>query len=373
MFDERNQMTDTKLKPQGVNSLASPEMLKIENVGLRYGDVTALDEINLDVCAREFVALLGPSGCGKTSLLRSIAGFNLPQEGRIVLNGKDVADLQPRQRNIGIVFQNYALFPHMTVRKNVGFGLECRRLSTSEIDTRSLAALDKVRLAEFADRRPRELSGGQQQRVALARAIAFEPSLLLLDEPLGALDKQLRSRMQFELKELQRSLGITAIFVTHDQDEAVAMADRIVVMRDGRIQQIATPYELFARPATAWVGKFIDAGNLLSGEVRADGDRWSVQLPGGFTAGAKAPTGVDRARAKLLLPAHHLEVTTTPEATPYRVVSIRPNGMALDLLIACGELQLRAQLPINRLGDFDVGDSVRLAAAPGGGTWLPDD
>jgi len=351
----------------------SGEILKIENVGLRYGDVVALDDINLNIDAREFVALLGPSGCGKTSLLRSIAGFNSPQKGRIVLKGKDVVDLQPRQRNIGIVFQDYALFPHMTVRKNVGFGLECRRMSAGEIEARSMAALDKVRLAELADRRPKELSGGQQQRVALARAIAFEPSLLLLDEPLGALDKQLRSRMQFELKELQRSLGITAIFVTHDQDEAVAMADRIVVMRDGRVQQVATPSALFARPATAWVAEFIDAGNLLSGEVCADGNTWSVQLPGGFTPGAMAPTAVDRKRAKLLLPAHQLEVVATTEASPYRLASIRPNGMALDLLIACGELRLRAQLPVSRRDEFEVGASVRLAATPGGGLWLPDD
>lgn len=371
MFDDTNRMTIPDFKGSKVNHLESPEMLKIENVGLRYGDVTALEDINLDVDAQEFVALLGPSGCGKTSLLRSIAGFNTPQDGRIILEGRDVADLAPRDRNIGIVFQNYALFPHMTVRKNVRFGLECRPLSADVIDARTMAALDKVGLATFADRRPRELSGGQQQRVALARAIAFEPSLLLLDEPLGALDKQLRSRMQFELKELQRSLGITAIFVTHDQDEAVAMADRIVVMRDGRVQQIAKPSDLFARPATAWVAEFIDAGNLLAGEVRVDGNTWSVQLPGGFTPSAPSPESVDREHARLLLPAHMLGVTAASEPSPYRLVSIRPNGMALDLVISCDDLQLRAQLPIARISDFAVGDHVRLAAAPDAGTWLP--
>ncbi|MBB3064332.1 ABC transporter ATP-binding protein [Limibacillus halophilus] len=373
MFDDQGQVPEGCWQHSATELRSAPDMLRIEQLSLRYGDVVALDNIKLEVGANEFIALLGPSGCGKTSLLRVIAGLNVPQDGRIVLNGKDVANLPPRHRNIGIVFQNYALFPHMTVRQNVAFGLECRRLTKPEISTRAMAALEKVRLAELADRRPKALSGGQQQRVALARAIAFEPSLLLLDEPLGALDKQLRTRMQFELKELQRSLGITAMFVTHDQDEAVAMADRIVVMRDGKIQQIATPSELFSMPATAWVAEFIDAGNLLSGSTRVEGGKWIVQLPGGVEIEGAAPDGVDRETAKLLLPAHSLEVFPSKEDSAYRLVSMRPNGMALDLVIACGELQFRAQLPVGRAAEFVTGAPVRLTAAPDAGTWLPGD
>ena len=227
----------------------------------------ALKGIDLAVAKGEFVALLGPSGCGKTSLLRTIAGFVQPQRGAVRLNGRDVAGLPPRQRNIGIVFQSYALFPHMTVLQNVLFGLECRRVRKAAAASRAAQALELVGLTTFADRRPKQLSGGQQQRVALARAIVIEPDLLLLDEPLGALDKQLRVQMQTELKALQRRLGVTAVFVTHDQEEAMSMADRIVVMRDGTIAQTAAPETLFASPNSAWVCEFVGAGNLAA---RAD-------------------------------------------------------------------------------------------------------
>ena len=211
--------------------------LAVAGVHVRYGGVAALNGVDLDVARGEFVALLGPSGCGKTSLLRVVAGFVHPDQGAVRLNGRDVAGLPPRSRNIGIVFQSYALFPHMSVLDNVLFGLQSRKVPPAAAAARARDALDLVGLAAFAGRRPKQLSGGQQQRVALARAIVIEPDLLLLDEPLGALDKQLRVQMQTELKSLQRRLGVTAVFVTHDQEEAMSMADRIVVMRDGAIAQ----------------------------------------------------------------------------------------------------------------------------------------
>ena len=249
-------------------SVAEPA-LSVAGLHVAYGGVAALRGIDLDVAAGEFVALLGPSGCGKTSLLRTIAGFVQPARGVVRLLGRDVADLPARARNIGIVFQSYALFPHMTARDNVLFGLQCRNVPRSEARARADQALDLVGLGTLGDRRPRQLSGGQQQRVALARAIVIEPALLLLDEPLGALDKQLRVQMQTELKALQRRLGVTAVFVTHDQEEAMSMADRIVVMRDGAVAQVDTPERLFRAPRSAWVCEFVGGGNLLRGALAA--------------------------------------------------------------------------------------------------------
>jgi ABC-type Fe3+/spermidine/putrescine transport system ATPase subunit len=348
--------------------------LQIESLELYYGDFPALLDIDLDVQAGEFIALLGPSGCGKTSLLRSVAGFNIPQNGRIVLNGRDVADSPPRSRNIGIVFQSYALFPHMTALQNVAFGLECRHMPKAKVEERARGALDKVHLGDFADRRPKELSGGQQQRVALARAIVIEPDLLLLDEPLGALDKQLRLKMQYELKELQRSLGITAIFVTHDQEEAVAMADRIVVLRDGRIQQIASPDELFAQPANAWLAEFIDAGNLLSGPptVQPNGN-WSAKLSDTIEFSAPMQKGVEQKTASLLIPQHQLQVTLATSPTPFKISHLKPSGLTTTADIRWEAGYLRAQLSAEDALCLSVGASVHLAAAPGAGLWLAGD
>jgi ABC-type Fe3+/spermidine/putrescine transport system ATPase subunit len=268
--------------------------LELRDVHLRYGSAHALRGVSLKVDPGEFVALLGPSGCGKTSLLRSIAGFSHPQNGHILIGPKDVVTVPPRDRNIGLVFQSYALFPHMNALDNVRFGLETRRVPDKEARDRARATLDLVGLAGFDDRRPAQLSGGQQQRVALARAIVIEPDILLLDEPLAALDKQLRVQMQTELKSLQRKLGVTTVFVTHDQEEALAMADRIVVMRDGRIEQVAPPMRLFAEPTNSWVGEFVGAGNILGGEIVA-GDsgsaiavapNWRIPLPEAATSSA---------------------------------------------------------------------------------------
>ena len=245
--------------------------LAIENIHLWYDQFHALRGINLSLEQGQFLALLGPSGCGKTSLLRSIAGFTHPQNGSIMISGKNVVSLKPRERNLGMVFQQYALFPHMSAAENVAFGLKCRKRSRSDIEERVKNTLEMVGLSHLADRMPRQLSGGQQQRVALARSLIIEPDVLLLDEPLGALDKKLRIQMQTELKAIQQRLNVTAIFVTHDQEEAMAMADTIAIMREGEIEQIGSPAEIFSAPETVWAANFVGSGNVLNGKLIANG------------------------------------------------------------------------------------------------------
>ena len=240
-----------------------PPLLAVRAVSKRYGRLAALDHVSLDIGQGEFVALLGPSGCGKTTLLRSIAGFVTPDDGRIEIDGADVTALPPYKRPLNTVFQNYALFPHMTVAENVGYGPARRGMTKADIVRAVSEALALVGLEGFEARRPIELSGGQQQRVALARAIINRPRLLLLDEPLGALDLKLRKQMQLELKRLQARLGITFVFVTHDQEEAMTMADRIVVMNAGRIEQIGPAGEIYTRPRSRFVAEFIGEANLI--------------------------------------------------------------------------------------------------------------
>lgn len=238
--------------------------LDISAIGMRYGENTILDGINLSVAKGEMHVLLGPSGCGKTTLLRSIAGLVQPDRGSIQLAGRAIEKLHPKDRGIGMVFQHYALFPNMTVRQNLAFGLEQRRLSRKLIDDKIDAVLEIVSLSDKADARPRQLSGGQKQRVALARALVLEPSLLLLDEPLSALDAQIRKRLRDELKRIQRQTGLTSILVTHDQDEALSLGDRISVMNKGCIAQTASGSEIFYRPADLFVAKFIGNTNILA-------------------------------------------------------------------------------------------------------------
>jgi putative spermidine/putrescine transport system ATP-binding protein len=248
---------------------ASPASIRLEAVSKCYaGVINAVDAVSLDIGAGEFFALLGPSGCGKTTTLRLIAGFETPDHGRIVVGGRDVTDLPVHRREMGMIFQSYALFPHRTVAENVGFGLRMRRLARQEIDKRVARALAQVALSGLERRRPGQLSGGQQQRVALARAIVTRPPVLLCDEPLGALDRKLRQQMQIELKLLQKDLGLTLVFVTHDQEEALAMSDRIAVMKAGRIEQIGVPAEIYERPRTRFVADFIGEINLIDGTWR---------------------------------------------------------------------------------------------------------
>jgi iron(III) transport system ATP-binding protein len=245
--------------------------VRVENVDLSYGANHVLKDVNLAIAPGELFALLGPSGCGKTTLLRLIAGFNQADQGRVLIGSEDISHLPPWKRDIGMVFQSYALWPHMTVRRNVAFGLEERRLPRAEIDRRVYETLDLVGLRHLADRRPSQLSGGQQQRVAVARTLAIEPKVLLLDEPLSNLDAKLRVQVRRELRDLQQRLGITTIFVTHDQEEANTISDRIAVINEGVVQQVGTPMALYERPANLFVANFLGTANILTGEIIGSG------------------------------------------------------------------------------------------------------
>ena len=240
--------------------------LTFERITHRFGDFTAVREIDIEIAGGELVALLGPSGCGKSTLLRIVSGFIAQSEGRVLFDGEPVDHLPPNRRGVGIVFQNYALFPHITVRENVAYGLEAQRWPRAKIAPRVEEMLALVHMTPFGERLPRQLSGGQQQRIALARCLAVDPKMLLLDEPFGALDKNLRLDMQIEVKRLQRETGITAILVTHDQEEALSMADRIAVMNRGAIEQVATPTEIYDRPRTLFVNQFVGTTNLIARE-----------------------------------------------------------------------------------------------------------
>jgi putative spermidine/putrescine transport system ATP-binding protein len=241
--------------------------LEIQGVKKDYGGTTVVQDFNLEVKAGEFVSFLGPSGCGKTTVLRMVAGFETPSAGAIVIGGKDVTSLKPNQRNIGMVFQAYALFPNLTVAQNIGFGLKVAGVPRAEADARVAEMLDTIRLPEFGGRYPYQLSGGQQQRVALARALAPKPKLLLLDEPLSALDAKVRVSLREEIRSIQKKLGITTVFVTHDQEEALSVSDRIVVMYGGKAEQTGTPFEIYNRPATRFVANFVGTLNVLEGTV----------------------------------------------------------------------------------------------------------
>jgi putative spermidine/putrescine transport system ATP-binding protein len=249
---------------------AAPPAIALEGLAKTFDNgVRAVDDVTLDIREGEFFSLLGPSGCGKTTTLRMLAGFEAPTAGRIRVHGRDLTDVPAHKRNMSMVFQNYALFPHRTVDENVAFGLRMRKTPAAEIARRVTDALRMVALEGLGARRPGQLSGGQQQRVALARALVLEPEVLLCDEPLGALDKKLRQAMQFELKELQRKIGVTLVYVTHDQEEALAMSDRIAVMASGRLAQVGPPAEIYDRPATRFVAEFIGEANLFEGRAEA--------------------------------------------------------------------------------------------------------
>ena len=241
--------------------------IRFENLTKRFGNFTAVDNLTLDIYEREFFSLLGPSGCGKTTLMRMLAGFDEPTEGRILLQGKDISGVPPYRRPTNMMFQSYALFPHMTVEKNIAFGLEQDKLSKGEISARVEEMLKLVKLETFAKRKPNQLSGGQRQRVALARSLAKRPKVLLLDEPLGALDKKLREETQFELMDIQTNLGLTFLIVTHDQEEAMTVSDRIAVMDKGVIMQVATPAEIYEAPNSRYVADFIGDINIIEGTI----------------------------------------------------------------------------------------------------------
>jgi putative spermidine/putrescine transport system ATP-binding protein len=342
--------------------------LDVLGLGVRYGAFTALDAVDLSVRAGEILALLGPSGCGKTTLLRTVAGFVRQNAGRVLIDGAAIDDLPPNRRRVGIVFQNYALFPHMSVAENVAYGLKARGEAKTRIAARVAELLEMVQLSALRDRRPAQLSGGQQQRVALARALAIEPSILLLDEPFAALDRSLRLDMQIEIKRLQRQLGLTAILVTHDQDEAMSVADRIAVMRRGRIEQLGTPVELYDRPRTLFVAGFIGTTNRLPCVVEGAAEGMAaIRLPDGtaLRVAAEAPPPPGPALLTVRPEQLVLRDEGAPGAFPVEL------GLALPL---GGQVIREARLPDGtalrltepRLGAIrDLGARAFCALAPG--------
>ncbi|MFT6763357.1 MAG: spermidine/putrescine transport system ATP-binding protein [Candidatus Aldehydirespiratoraceae bacterium] len=319
---------------------SSDHVIELRKVRKTFGDFVAVEEANFTIREGEFFAMLGPSGCGKTTTLKMIAGFEQPTAGQVILNGEDVSRVPPYKRNVNTVFQQYALFPHMTVADNVRFGPRSKKRSKVDYEASVTEMLDIVRLGDFASRKPAQLSGGQQQRVALARALVNYPSALLLDEPLAALDLKLREAMQFELKRIQRDVGITFVFVTHDQGEALTMSDRIAVMSEGRVEQIGTPEEIYNSPATLFVAGFIGSANLLPGEVRGlDGDDVVVELTSGATV--RARTSGDHQLddpVSLMLRPERLRASAEPSANGRSIV-----GTVTDLVFqgATARLGLR--------------------------------
>jgi len=316
---------------------ARSHRVRLENVSHRFQDFTAVSNINMDIAGGELVALLGPSGCGKSTLLRIISGFIRQSEGRVLFDDDAVDPLTPSERGVGIVFQNYALFPHMTIAENVAYGLQAQRWPKEKIGGRVQEMLALVHMSEFSERKPRQLSGGQQQRVALARCLAVDPKVLLLDEPFGALDKNLRLDMQIEVKRLQRRYGITTILVTHDQEEALSMADRIAVMSRGRIEQVSSPTEIYDRPQTLFVNEFVGSTNLLPGRlVTAPSGGTAVQLE----AGATLPVA-DR---------------KSLQSGSSVVLSIRPEQLRIHAAPAAGDLAavVNAVMPLGAHVVYDV-------------------
>jgi len=287
--------------------------VSLSNITKRFGAVSALDGVSLDIADGELVALLGPSGCGKTTLLRVLAGLEMPDGGSIMVDGRIITNVAPEARRVGMMFQSYALFPHMSVAQNLAFPLRMRRVPMREHAGRVEQALGLVRLEGFGARHPHQLSGGQQQRVALARALIDEPRVLLLDEPLSNLDAKLREQMQVELIELRAKLRLTTVLVTHDQHEAMSLADRIALMRDGRIEQVGTPRELYESPATPFAADFIGAANLLPIELEAnDTEIWAARLPAGTAITVTAPDDRRAGARQLVLRMEDLTLTSDP-------------------------------------------------------------
>ena len=280
------------------------------------GETLVVKDLNLSIGKGEFLTMLGPSGSGKTTCLMMLAGFETATNGRILLGGTNINDMPPHKRGIGMVFQNYALFPHMSVAENLAFPLEVRGMGKSEREAKIIRALDMVQMGKFANRRPAQLSGGQQQRIALARALVFDPKLVLMDEPLGALDKQLREHMQFEIKHLHESLGLTVVYVTHDQGEALTMSDRVAVFNDGRIQQLDAPDELYERPKNSFVAQFIGENNKLPGTVEElEGEKCLVRLATGELIDA-TPVNIRAKGQKTLVSIRPERVEFKPEMMP---------------------------------------------------------
>jgi spermidine/putrescine transport system ATP-binding protein len=314
----------------------------IDSVTKRYGDQVAVDRLSLTIQPGEFISFLGPSGCGKTTTLRMIAGFEQPDGGDIRISGKSVLGAPPYKRDVNTVFQAYALFPHMSVAENVAYGLQQRRVAKSDIRDRVSQALDMVRMRQFADRKPTQLSGGQQQRVAVARALVNRPAVLLLDEPLGALDRQLREEMQLELKLLQSRLGITFVFVTHDQGEALSMSDRIAIMREGRIEQLADADTVYSRPASAYVAAFVGQQNFFRGPFTEQGA--AVDSPYALVRGTTAATtatgqGEAAVRPEFISISADAGAGTSVNAARGELIGVSHLGETMQYLVRLGDDQ----------------------------------
>jgi putative spermidine/putrescine transport system ATP-binding protein len=336
--------------------------VRLEGLSRHYGPVVALDHLDLTLEPGELIALLGPSGCGKTTTLRLLAGLEDADSGRVIVNGKDITRLPASKRDMGMVFQAYSLFPHMTVRQNVAFGLRLRRVSAARRDKRALEMLELVGLSAQAGRYPSQLSGGQQQRVALARALAIEPQVLLLDEPLSALDAKVRAQLRDQIRRIQLEVGITTLFVTHDQEEALAIADRVGVMREGRLEQLAPPTEVYSRPATSFVAEFVGLTNRLPGEVRdgkvtVRGCTLPLMEPG--TPGGQV---VALVRPEAVTLASH----TSAESGPLvgTVIAVTFLGATSRITVDLGDTTILAQLPTSEAAALPAGSRVALTIRP---------
>nr|WP_111298734.1 ABC transporter ATP-binding protein [Paracoccus saliphilus] len=354
----------------------SDAFVAFEHVQKSYdGQSLVVKDLNLSIGKGEFLTMLGPSGSGKTTCLMMLAGFETATNGEIRLDGRPINQVPPHKRGIGMVFQNYALFPHMTVGENLSFPLEVRGMSSADRSARVARALDMVQMGKFANRRPAQLSGGQQQRIALARALVFDPELVLMDEPLGALDKQLREHMQFEIKHLHEELGITVVYVTHDQGEALTMSDRIAVFNDGRIQQLAPPAELYERPGNSFVASFIGENNALPGTIeQLEGDKALVRLDDGGV--------IDATAVNIREKGQRTTVSIRPERVEFKPEMMPPGAHTIEAqvleVIYMGDI-LRARLRVagsenfvmkmrNTIGQtrLDAGQSIRIG-------WHPQD
>ena len=338
--------------------------LALTHLTKRYGRATVVDDLSLDVPQGELVALLGPSGCGKTTTLRMVVGLVPPTAGEIHLQGRPITHVPPFQRNMGVVYQNYALFPHLNVAQNVAFGLEMRRLPAREIRERVGQALSLVRLEQFGHRRIRELSGGQQQRVALARALVIRPAVLLLDEPLSNLDAKLREEMRTEIREIQRELGITTLFVTHDQAEALTMADRVAVMHQGRIEQIGTPEEIYERPRSRFVATFIGRANLIPGTVvESHAHAARVRIDGGPVVDVPRPPDGARSVVLMVRP-HRLRLAPAASSPGWRgrVRRMVFLGDVIQYELDAGQVTLTAETPndAGQAGLPKIGEDVSI-------------
>lgn len=350
--------------------------VQFKNVQKTYdGEILVVKNLNLDIADGEFLTMLGPSGSGKTTCLMMLAGFETATHGEILLDSKPINRIAPHKRGIGMVFQNYALFPHMTVAENLSFPLEVRKMSKPDREAKVARALDMVKMSEFGGRRPAQLSGGQQQRIALARALVFEPKLVLMDEPLGALDKQLREHMQFEITNLAHDLGITTVYVTHDQTEALTMSDRVAVFNDGKIQQLAKPADLYERPENAFVAQFIGENNTLEGVVKSiNGETCVVSLDDG--------SEIDAMPVNVSQPGERTRVSIRPERVEFNKDRLHPDAHTLKATVKefyyMGDI-FRFRLSVAGNDEFIVKarnapDAVRLK--PGEQIeigWLPAD